>query len=193
MFEFIEIFLVAHSFGILVTGILIFLIGYILPVGRYEIIFQFVGVLLLVCGVYLQGKESEKIGWEKKMAEAESKISQLETKSKEVNEVIITKYVPKIQYVEKVRTQVVKEYVPVESDAKCEVNNGFVRLHDSVVNQKIIEPDVTDTETSSVKLSEIGLVVKENYSIYYSTAEKLNALQEWVKTQEKLWNEGKKK
>ena len=56
----IESFLVAHSFSILVIGILIFLVGYILPVGKYEIVFQFVGVLLLVCGVYLQGKEAEK-------------------------------------------------------------------------------------------------------------------------------------
>lgn len=188
----IESFLVAHSFSILVIGILIFLVGYILPVGKYEIVFQFVGVLLLVCGVYLQGKEAEKVGWEKKLAEAELQISQLETKSKEVNEVIITKYVPKIQYVEKVRTQVVKEYVTVESDAKCEVNKGFVKLHDSVANQKLAEPDVTDSEPSPVKLSEIGLVVKENYSTCYANIEKLNSLQEWIRTQEKLWNRGKK-
>ena len=169
-------------------GVLIFLVGYILPIGIYRPIAVFVGIAVIVLGVYFQGKNTERVAWELKYKQAELQIANLETQAEIVTNKIVTKYIPKIRYVDKIQTQVVKQYVTKEADAVCTVNNGFVTIHDSIALQ-IEAPPATElvSAASNIKLSEVGEVVNRNYSECHRDKLKLLALQAWVVEQEKLW------
>jgi hypothetical protein len=125
------------------------------------------------------------------MAEARLEIASLQAQSADINTQILTEFYPEIRYIDRIEQQVVTEFVTVKDDSACTINNGFVRLHDSVVNQVLIKPEETDSSPSEVKLSQVGSVVKENYSTCQRTAQQLKSLQEWVRRQEKLWNEKK--
>lgn len=187
----IESFIIQYSFSILIIGSVLFLASYILPIGQYKIIGQFVGVMLISLGLFFKGKEQERLTWELQMNEARIEIAQLQARASEINVEVISEFYPKIQYVDRVQQQVVTEFVTKKDDSACTINNGFVRLHDAVANQEIIVPEETDSNLSDVQLSQVGSVVKENYSTCYKTAEQLKQLQSWIKQQEKLWNEKK--
>jgi hypothetical protein len=62
-------------------------------------------------------------------------------------------------------------------------------LHNSASKNEV--PDSTggvDDSPSGLKLSTTLETVVGNYILYYETAEQLKALQEWVRTQEKIYN-----
>lgn len=187
----IEHFLTAYSFSILIIGSVLFLAAYVLPIGQYKIIGQFVGVILIGLGLFLQGKETERTAWKMKMSEAQLEIASLQAKAQDINTQVITEFYPKIRYIDRVEQQTVTEFISVKADSECTINNGFVRLHDAVVRQEIIQPEPTDKEASEVKLSDVGSIIKTNYSTCERTALQLKSLQEWVRQQEKLWNEKK--
>lgn len=187
----IESFIIAYSFQMLIIGAILFIAQYVLPIGEYKIIGQFAGVMLISLGLFFKGKEQERIEWEAKMNEAKLEIASLQALSAEVNTVVLTEFYPKIRYVDRVQQQVVKEFITVKADNACIVNNGFVRLHDSIVSQVLIKPEPVDEEPSDVKLSDISAVVKDNYSACHRTAIQLKTLQDWVIKQEQVWNEKK--
>lgn len=187
----IESLLIANS-GILFTvSTIAFIISSFIPLLPYRQVVQLVQVILIALSVYFMGMKTERTGWELKMSEAQLEIAALQALSGTVNERIITEFIPKIKYIDKIQTQVVTEFITVESDKKCEINNGFVRLHDSVVKQKSIQPDPSDSLPSAIKLSDVGETVKFNYQTCYRNAEQLRALQSWVKEQELIWNSSK--
>ena len=187
----IESFIIQYSFSILIIGSVLFLASYILPIGQYKIIGQFVGVLLISLGLFFKGKEQERLEWEMQLAEARLEIASLQAQAAEINVQVLTEFYPQIRYIDRLEQQVVTEFITIRDDSACTINNGFVRLHDSIVMQKPIEPTETDKLPSDVKLSDVGSVVKENYSTCQRTAQQLKSLQDWVVKQEKLWNEKK--
>lgn len=134
------------------------------------------------------GKESERRDWEAKMNEAKLEIAQLQAQAAEINTTVITEFYPQIRYIDKVEQQIVTEFVTIKADNECTINNGFVRLHDSVVSQSIIASDPTDSEAQELKLSEVSSTVKENYQTCHRNAVQLKSLQDWIIKQEKLWN-----
>lgn len=76
----------------------------------------------------------------------------------------------------------VPTYITKEVDAKCEVNRGFVEIHNSsAMNVEPAPVDETTKLDSGVKLSEVGSVVSTNYSICNQNAAKLIALQAEVR------------
>lgn len=137
------------------------------------------------------GKTEERKEWEHKFALAEIEIKNLEAKAPVINEVIITKYVDKIRYVDKVKVQTVKEFITVENDKACVVNKGFVKIHDGAAAAIPVSPAASDAEPSAAHLSNIAEVVKENYAIHQKTRIQLEALQQWIREQQALWNETK--
>lgn len=188
----IESFFIAYHFSIFILGLVLFVVAYIIPFTQYKIVCQFVGIIMLGFGLFFAGKESERTAWEIKMNEARIEIMELQAKASEINTVVLTEFYPQIRYVDKVQQQVVTEYITKTNDQACTINNGFVRLHDSVVTKTPITPVEQDKESSTVVLSDVGSVVKDNYSACHRTAIQLKALQDWVKKQEKLWNESTK-
>ena len=183
----IESILMNYSLGIIFISIVAILAGYFLPFfGQYRVAVQFVGIVLLSYMLFLSGKDSERDVWEEKMSEAKVEMANLRAASEKVNTQTIIKYVDKIKYVDRIKTQVVTEFITKENDAACTVNGGFVNLHDSIVKGVPAEPKETDSQPSAVKLSEIAETVKINYSNFLLNSEKLEALQGWIRDQKEL-------
>lgn len=187
-----ESLLISYNFTIFILGLIVFVVAYVIPFTQYKILAQFVGIIMVGLGLFFNGKEQERTAWEIKMNEARIEIIELQAKAQEINTVVLTEFYPQIRYVDKVQQQVVTEYVTKINDQACTINNGFVRLHDSVVTQVPISPVEEDKAPSTVVLSDVSIVVKDNYSACHRTAIQLKALQDWVKKQEKLWNESTK-
>lgn len=151
-------------------------------------------LLAVIISFYISfslGKTEERKEWEHKFALAEIEIKNLEAKAPVINEVIITKYVDKIRYIDKVKIQTVKEFITVENDKACVVNKGFVKVHDGAAAAIPVSPAASDAEASAVHLSNVAEVVKDNYAIHQKTKIQLESLQQWIREQQALWNETK--
>lgn len=161
-------------------------------VYTYRIPIQIVSILLLVLGIYMQGAISNQEKWEAKVAEAKLEAAKKEAQSAEVTTKVITKYVDKVKIVKEkgdVIVQEIPKYITKESDAKCDVPNSFIVLHDSAAKNEI--PDsarASDARTSNVKISGVATTVAENYGTCHEVREQLKSLQEWVREQERLYN-----
>lgn len=148
-------------------------------------------VLAVILSFYLAfsfGKTEERKAWEEKYALAQQEIKTLEAKAEIITEVVVTKYVDKIRYVEKVKIQTVKEFITAEADKSCTINNGFVRVHDAAAGATTLAVSSTDADPSSVKLSNVAETVVDNYAEYNKTKVQLESLQNWVRDQQTLWN-----
>lgn len=149
-----------------------------------------VGTLLLIGSVYLYGGYGTEMKWRaeaaKLKADMDRKVALADKKSKQ----IVTKYV--------VQTKVIKEKGDAikklsqhvkEADAKCIVPKSFVLLHDSAAKNEV--PDTSagvDGSASRVNLSTVGETISINYNSYHQLSEQLKALQDWVSSQEKIYN-----
>ena len=115
-----------------------------------------------------------------------------ETASAEVTTKVITKYVTKIEVVKEKGNEIIKQvpvYITKDADAKCDVPNGFVVLHNSAVKNEIPNTAREFNEKSSgVELSTVGKTVAGNYTTCNEVREQLTTLQDWIKQQEKLYN-----
>jgi len=159
-------------------------------VNTYGLLMRTVGIILLIGSVYLYGGYGTEMKWRaeaaKLKADMDRKVALSEKKSKQ----IVTKYV--------VQTKVIKEKGDAikklsqhvkEADAKCIVPKSFVLLHDSAAKNEV--PDTSkgvDGSSSRTNLSTIGETVTINYNNYHQLSEQLKALQDWVSSQEKIYN-----
>jgi hypothetical protein len=106
-----------------------------------------------------------------------------------VSEKILTKYVKvkgetqvKIEF----RDREVIRYEQANLD-QCPLSTAFVSLHNSAAANTIPETSsVVDGTSSGIKTSEALSTIQTNYSTYHQTANRLRALQEWVREQEKV-------
>jgi hypothetical protein len=97
---------------------------------------------------------------------------------------VVTQYVDRIRVVREKGDTIIKEvpvYVPVQADAACTINRGFVRLHDAAAVGALPEPaQDTDAAAAGIALSAVAGTVATNYQTCHETAEQLKALQTWV-------------
>lgn len=174
------------------TAIILGLIAYIgqmfVPIGQLKIPVQLAAILSILLGGYFSGVQLEQSKWHTKMNEARLEIAVLEQRQSEINTTVITEFIPKIQYIDRIQHQVVREFVTVEADSRCTIQNGFVRLHDAIVDQVVIKPQQSDNDPQNVVLQEVGETVKYNYQACQRNAEQLKQLQQWVRSQEANWN-----
>jgi hypothetical protein len=98
---------------------------------------------------------------------------------------VITEYVDRVRVVREKGDTIIKEvpvYVPVQADAACTINRGFVRLHDAAAAGELPEPARdTDAAAAGIALSAVAGTVAANYQTCHENAEQLMALQVWVK------------
>lgn len=159
-------------------------------VNTYGLLMRTVGIILLIGSVYLYGGYGTEMKWRaeaaKLKADMDRKVALSEKKSKQ----IVTKYI--------VQTKVIKEKGDAikklsqhvkKADAKCIVPKSFVLLHDSAAKNEV--PNTTkgiDGSASGTNLSTIGETITINYNNYHQLSEQLKALQDWVSSQEKIYN-----
>jgi hypothetical protein len=97
---------------------------------------------------------------------------------------VVTEYVDRIRVVREKGDTIIKEvpvYVPVQADAACTINRGFVRLHDAAAAGELPEPARnTDAAAADIALSAVAGTVATNYQTCHETTEQLRALQTWV-------------
>lgn len=158
-----------------------------------QYLYLIVAVLLaaVIFGSYQFGKSNERASWELKMVEAELKIKELESRAPIITEKIVTEYVDRIKYIDRVKVEVatIKEFVTVENDASCSINNGFVQLHNAAAAAEY--PGAPNERTplpSGVELSEVLQTVTDNYHKYHETKTQLESLQKWIREQQAAWN-----
>ena len=98
---------------------------------------------------------------------------------------VVTEYVDRVRIVREKADTIVKEvpvYVPVQADAACTINRGFVRLHDAAAAGELPEPaQDADAAAAGIALSAVAGTVAANYQTCHETAEQLRALQGWVR------------
>lgn len=104
-----------------------------------------------------------------------------------VRDVVVTKYVDRVQVVTGKAKTIIKQvpvYVSKESDSRCVVPAGFVRLHTAAV---LNLPPVAGTASvpndapSGIPLSAVAETDADNYEAGHLNAEQLKALQEWAR------------
>lgn len=97
---------------------------------------------------------------------------------------VVTQYVDRIRVVREKGETIIKEvpvYVPVQADAACSINRGFVRLHDAAAAGELPEPARdADAAAAGIALSAVAETVAANYQTCHENAEQLRALQVWV-------------
>ena len=130
--------------------------------------------------------------WEKKIADQRVQIEQLQTKSEQVTTKTITQYVDRVRIVKEKGDTIIKEvprYVSKESDDKCVIATGFVRIHDAAAKNQIPESTGTSNESDSgIKLSTVSETVATNYNKCHEVMTQLTSLQQWIKDQQALFN-----
>lgn len=98
---------------------------------------------------------------------------------------VVTEYVDRVRVVREKGDTIIKEvpvYVPVQADAACTINRGFVRLHDAAAAGALPEPARdTDAAAADIALFAVAGTVATNYQTCHETAEQLRSLQTWVR------------
>lgn len=98
---------------------------------------------------------------------------------------VVTQYVDRVRVVREKGDTIIKEipvYVPVQADAACTINRGFVRLHEAAAAGELPEPARdTDAAAAGIALSAVAGTLAANYQSCHENAEQLRALQVWVR------------
>lgn len=119
-----------------------FFIKFIPMVNLYRFPIQLLGVILLCLGLYFKGGYATEIMWRERVAELERKVRDAEERGNEVNTVIQTKIVKKIEQIhtngENIITYVDREIV--KYDDSCKIPAEAVKaLNAAAQNQPVKE------------------------------------------------------
>ena len=105
-----------------VTG---FFIKFIPGINVYRFLIQLLGVTLLCLGLYFKGGYATEVMWRERVAELERRVKDAEQRGNEVNTVIQTKIVKKIEQIringENIITYVDREIVKYDDSCKIPV------------------------------------------------------------------------
>jgi len=147
-------------------------------------------IVLIVSSAYFAGYKSSSDKWETKIAlERMAAIEEAQKKQAEFDAEKIFIAEQYEEYRKKhpvIKTKEVKIYVTQEDDSKCDINAGFIRLHDTAtsagrVSETGSATELDDRATTGIKLSDVGEVVANNYNVCLTEFEKLRQLQAVIK------------
>jgi hypothetical protein len=124
---------------ILLAGILLTVVAFfterISVINQYRMPVQFLGIALLVMGVYWRGGYAIEMEWRERVAKVQAQVAAAEAASKETNTKIVTKVVTKTQVIRTRGADIVK-YVDreiIKYDTKfapggeCEIPKEFIK------------------------------------------------------------------
>jgi len=129
-------------YGILLIGLLGFLITYLLkfiPIPAlymYRAPIQIVSVIFIVIGVYMAGSIANNESWEAKVKEVQAKLAEAESQGAKETIKIVEKIVVQEKIVRQ-RGQDIVQYVDrevVKYDNKCEIPPPFVDAHNQAAS-----------------------------------------------------------
>lgn len=130
------------------------------------------------------GRHYTVLQYEAQIAEQNRQVAELQAANEKKTVQVVTKYVDRIQEVKVAGDTIIKEvpiYVTKESDSRCVVPVGFVRVHDNAAANRVSESaGDANAAPSGVALSAVASTVAGNYETCHQTAEQLKALQGWI-------------
>ncbi|CUJ09876.1 hypothetical protein [Achromobacter xylosoxidans] len=142
------------------------------------------GVALVGFG-WIKGASHVRAQWDAAIQQQALQTAAIRERQAQATVKVVTQYVDRVRVVREKGETIIKEvpvYVPVQADAACSINRGFVRLHDAAAVGEL--PDSAqdaDAAAADIALSAVAGTVAANYQTCHENAEQLRALQEWVK------------
>ncbi len=141
-------------------------------------------IVLILTVTYFKGRSDEKTKWVAVQQQIVVHNAQLGQQQSQETIKIVTKYVDRIKYIHD-HSNFVLEGIPSaitkDDDAKCVINNGFVRMwnnaNSDTVSQTSRESDAT---ASSVVLSAVASQHTKESTVCKETESQLINLQEWL-------------
>lgn len=134
---------------------------------------------------WIKGAEHVQAKWDTAVQQQTLQAATVRQRQAEAAVKIVTQYVDRVRIVREKGDTIIKEvpvYVPVEADAACTINRGFVRLHDAAAAGELPEPARdADAPAAVLALSAVAGTVAANYQACHENAEQLRALQAWFR------------
>ena len=187
-------FVILAIFALGVAGYLLGSFGGVIPALKpHANIIKITSILLMLLGIYFYGGYSTEMMWRERVAELQAEVDKKDNLSAIASKDIVIKYINKTKVIKEKGDVIIKEvpkYITEKSDAECTIPQSYIVLHNSASKNEI--PDSArgiDGTASGLKLSTTLETVIGNYVLYHETSEQLKALQEWVKAQEKIYND----
>jgi uncharacterized protein YacL len=120
-------------------------VGKIPFIKQYNLPIKIASLVLLVCGIYLQGAAAYKASTDKAVAELQSKLTKAEAKSAKTNTEIVEKIVKDTQVIHD-KGKTITEYVDrevVKHDQDCTIPVEVIRAHNAAAT---LDPGKLDGE-----------------------------------------------
>ena len=134
---------------------------------------------------WIKGAGHVQAQWDAVVQKQTLQVAAIRERQAQATVKVVTQYVDRIRVVREKGDTIIKEvpvYVPVQADAACNINRGFVRLHDAAAAGDLPEPARdADATAAGIALSAVAGTVAANYQTCHENAEQLRALQAWVK------------
>ncbi len=141
--------------------------------------------LALVGFGWVKGADHVQAQWDTAVQQQALRATAVREEQAQATVKVVTEYVDRIRVVREKGDTIIKEvpvYVPVQADAACTINLGFVRLHDAAAAGALPEPARdADAAAAGIALSAVAATVATNYQTCHENAEQLRALQTWVR------------
>ena len=134
---------------------------------------------------WIKGAGHVQSQWDAAVHQQTLQIAAVRQRQAEATVQVVTRYVDRVRVVREKGDTIIKEvpiYVPVQADAACTINRGFVRLHDAAAAGELPEPARdADAAAAGIALSAVAGTVAANYQACHENAEQLRALHAWVR------------
>ena len=140
---------------------------------------------------WVKGAGHVQSQWDAAVHQQTLQIAAVRQRQAEATVQVVTRYVDRVRVVREKGDTIIKEvpiYVPVQADAACTINRGFVRLHDAgaagelaQVAQVAQPARDADALAAGIALSAVAGTVASNYQRCHENAAQLRALQDWVR------------
>ena len=153
-------------FCVMSAGVLAIIGSYVLKlfpiIGKYAIIMQIVGILLLTSSTYLIGGYGVDFEWKQKVAELEKKISEAKVESVKVTTETVVKIIKQKEIVKEKGDEVIK-YIDkeiVKYNDRCDIPIEVIKAHDAAARGKSVDTAVTTT--TPIPTDEINKAARGN-------------------------------
>lgn len=134
---------------------------------------------------WIKGAAHVQADWDAAVQKQNQQAAAVRQRQAQATVKVVTQYVDRVRIVREKGETIIKEvpiYVPVQADAACTINRGFVRLHDAAAAGELPDPaGDADAAAAGIALSAVAGTVAANYQTCHENAGQLRALQAWIK------------
>lgn len=128
MLDLLKLFLSDALFALVVPGIFVgfglLVVAQFVPdiLKQYKVPAQLGGIVLILFFTFQAGRYNEYTKWRLDQSVMQSEIAMYKSNATEISETVLTKYVDKIRYVEKIKEVPVNVYIPEKADQLCYIS-----------------------------------------------------------------------